>query len=154
MNARRSRAAVLLVALAALLAACSDGKSGPSGPDSPVISNLIAILLGGDCLGGGEPQRLEFDYVDPNGDVSGGHVEVRLRSDDVTFETNNAGVPSSGVTITGTTAGRITLSLCIDSDAHDLEARVRLFDAADNASNELDIDVEGLRVRSGTRGRS
>lgn len=149
MTLKACRAAVLVAVLTALLPACSADKRDPSGPDSPVISNLIAILLGGDCLGGGKPQRLEFDYVDPNGDVSGGHVEVRIRSDDVTLETNNAAVPSFGVTITGTTSGRITLSLCIDSDLDDLEARVRLFDAADNASNELDIDVEGLRVRSG-----
>jgi hypothetical protein len=147
MSATSGRVGTALGLCALMLAGC-EGKKDPSGPDSPVISNLgLSSAALASCRGSQSVESLELDYADPNGDVSGGHVEVRLRVENVgTVDTFNVEVPSDHATITGTTSGRITLSICIDSDVRDrfhrnLTARVRLFDAAGNGSNERDVDL-------------
>jgi hypothetical protein len=128
--------------LAAALAGCD--KNGPTSPDSPVISNLSTALAGG--CGRSQlaelAQRVEFDYADPNGDVRGGHVEVRARSQKADPETFNVTVPSDAASISGTTTGHITVSVCTGVIAFEGDrVRVRLFDAANNASNEAEVKL-------------
>ncbi len=132
-------AAFAVVAMA--LAGCG-GRKGPSSPDSPVISNLTAAFTSCAAPGREFGRRLEFDYADPNGDVRGGHVEVRIQSQEDTLETFNVALPSDNATITGTTSGRIATTVCLRPiPIADERARVRLFDAAGNGSNESDVEL-------------
>lgn len=130
-----------LAVSALLLTGCGGGgNGGPTGASrAPVIANLVPLAGSGPCdpippgfsvvfLG------YSFDYADADGDVRGGHVEVGGGA------TGTFPVPSTRVSITGTTSGKITVLECeIAKGAVTVSRfrRVTLVDAAGNRSNEL-----------------
>ncbi len=130
-----------LVVTLLIIANCGGGKKSPAAPspDAPVIANLDLTLLQQTCTVqglSGTLEVVEFDYTDANGDVSGGQVELVVRKS----LTVTGGVPSAGVTITGTTSGHITAALCVAIDGASWGTReVTLTDAAGNRSNTLSL---------------
>jgi hypothetical protein len=120
-----------------------------AGTQAPVIGNLVALSGPGPCH---VPQGFRvviqgygFDYIDANGDVSGGHVEVGGPA----FGTYP--VPSANVSITGTTSGKITVRECFiatGSVAASTFRRVTLVDAAGNRSNQLSGTVAAQSPRN------
>ena len=81
-------------------------------------------------------QGYSFDYIDANGDVRGGRVEVGGGGTyGLTFP-----VPSARASITGTTSGKITVLECFVASGTVSASTFRtvtLVDAAGNRSNQL-----------------
>jgi hypothetical protein len=134
--------------LAAVLAGCggSGGTTGASGePGAPQIANGVGTTANGrSCVVGtvpGTPAAILFDYSDVEGDVRGGTVQIIGPL--VAFAAVTLNVPSSTVSITGTTAGRIAVGgLCRSSGVGNY--KVRLFDAGGRGSNELVFPVVNI----------
>jgi hypothetical protein len=133
-----------------LAAGCGGGGSGGGGtsvdPNAPVISNARVNLSGRCTIAGvnlpGTVETTVVDYTDADGDVRGGSVEASA-----TFAVGGtmvftAGIPSQGVTITGTDSGTITVRACLrfGSNASASE-QVKIIDASGKSSNVLTAEV-------------
>lgn len=141
-----------LTAVLLITTSCGGGGGGGAAPTAPTpgpptIANLVATFTGESCaplIGLARiSERLTLDYTDPDGNVSGGQVQVTNAAIFNGAPANfTANVPSVPVTITGTTSGRITVSLCTRfEDRTSLTQTVVLVDQAGNRSNELSVTV-------------
>ena len=139
----------ILPALLALLAGCG-GKGGGGGgtaPDvnAPVISNLAGSVSEQSCSLPGGPGRIEtltLSYVDADGDLRGGTYENIGTPPGGPSITLTGGLPSTGVSLTGTTAGQITILTCLRFGPFpSVEEKVRVTDSAGRTSNQLTVTV-------------
>jgi hypothetical protein len=148
-----------LVVLAAILAGCGSSHHGGTTTPSngPTIADLGVATLPPGCTVQGLPGKVRtvaFSFTDPDGNESGGHVDLTLSGGGPT-QSLTAAVPSSGVTLSGSTSGTITISgLCIAVVGGSATLSVSLTDAAGNQSNTVSAAVAGLRPASGPRGSS
>ncbi len=138
--------ALLLIFLAVVVAGCGGSKSSPAGPspDSPVIANLAGTFSSQSCstgAGTGTLRLLSFDYTDSDGNVQGGAVQVTVTlSPGGLPGTGTFGVPSPGVSVSGTTSGTITIEACVRfGGSSQLSENVTLLDAVRNPSNTLSV---------------
>jgi hypothetical protein len=131
-----------------LAAGCGGGGGGGSAtvdPKAPVIANLRVALRKRCTLESGRAGTIEvltFDYADADGNLVGGIVEntaAAVAGGPFVF---NLPIPSPGVTITGTTAGTITLGGCLHFGGNaSATEQVRVFDASGKVSNTLTVEV-------------
>jgi hypothetical protein len=148
-----------LVLLAAILAGCGSSHHGGTTTPSngPTISDLGVATLAPGCIVQGLPGKartVNFSFTDPDGNESGGHVDLTLSGGGPT-QSLTVAVPSSGVTLSGSTSGTITLSgLCIAVVGGSATLSVSLTDAAGNQSNTVSTAVAGLRPAAGAPGAS
>jgi hypothetical protein len=131
----------------------SDNRTPTTIPNAPVISNLAVASSSQACTANGLSGRVRtvgFDYSDPDGNVSGGQVNLSVTSGSQTLATLAVGVPSSTVSVTGTTSGRVTVSnLCIAIvGASSATLNVTLTDALGNVSNQIATTVAAQRPAS------
>src|SRR5262249_19771498 len=94
----------------------------------------------------GRVRTVGFDYVDPDGNVAGGQVTLTVTAGNPL----SAGVPSSNVSITGTTSGLGTLSnLCIAIvGASSATLGATLTDAAGNVCKQIATTIAAERPAS------
>lgn len=139
-------APLIVVGLATILAGCGsgEGKPSPTASNAPVIANLSGSFTGspGGCQtsgGLGTARLLTFDFVDGDGNVVGGRVLISVAfSPGTTVVDVSFSLPSTGVSITGTTSGTIRVTTCARfGTSAGLTETVTLFDAAGNPSNAL-----------------
>jgi hypothetical protein len=140
---RRGRAVGIGLAIAVLaVGGCGGGKS--TTPTALAISNLL-VSFGVACTVGaqsGTVEVLSFNFVDPEGDVQGGTVENNKVPNVGPSVTLSGGVPSPGITISGTTSGTVTITECIHfGSATSIAEHVTLVDAAGHRSNDISTTV-------------
>jgi hypothetical protein len=148
MRGKRTLASLGFIPLLLLGTAC--GKSGGGGhaatdPNAPIITNLRASFGGGCTLPGGVHGTVEtiaFEYADADGNVRGGTLESTGIAAVGGAITITGAIPSPGITISGTTSGTITVTICIFFGSNSkVTERVKVTDASGKTSNELSIEV-------------
>ena len=109
----------------------------------PVISNLLITISRDRCFFvdsdiEGRFKTLRVTYADVDGNVSGGTLLKNIRFSGRSTQTTKHPIPSRFVTITGRTAGQVTLTTCIRfGEATGFTESVQLIDAAGKRSNVL-----------------
>ena len=139
-NTARYSACVVLTSL--IIAACGGGGSDSTGPaNAPAIADLTVTFGAGCRLPSGLPGTTEvvsLSYTDSDGDVRGGIVSDVTTPNVGPPITLTAAIPSGSVTITGTTSGQITVTMCFRFGVvTSFTEAVVVFDAAGHPSNEL-----------------
>jgi hypothetical protein len=141
-----------LLPLLFLGAACGkDGGGGgrlpsaPTDPNAPAIANL-RVAFGASCMLPnnllGTIETLAFDYVDADGNLRGGVLENKTSAAVGTPATITATLPSPGVTISGTSAGTISIAACLFFGSNgSISEQVRVTDTLGKASNVLSLEV-------------
>jgi hypothetical protein len=143
-----------LSALAVALAGCGSSHHGGTTTPSttPIINDLgVATAPQGCTVQGfpGHPRTVTFNFTDTDGNETGGHVDLSL-SGGGPVSSLSSPVPSGFVSISGTTSGTITVSLCIAIVGGSATLSVTLTDAAGNQSNTLSAAVAGQRPNVGS----
>ncbi len=147
---RMARCVGLVVVLAGITACGGNGDGGGSSPvatdpNAPIITNLRASLGRRCTLPGnvaGTIEILAFEYTDADGNVRGGTVENTTSAPTAGSITFSPGIPSPGVTISGTTAGTITISACLRfGSLAAVTEQVKVIDASGKTSNVLTTEL-------------
>jgi hypothetical protein len=129
-----------VIGFIALVAGCGGNGGTSVDPGAPVISNLVTAFLGA-CTtgaGAGRGRRLTMNFTDTDGNVSGGKATVTASFDRSSGFTVEFPIPSATASISGTTAGVITLSACATyGGSSTLTETIRVTDASGKVSNEL-----------------
>lgn len=147
----RPRGLASVGAIPLLFLAASCGKGGGHGSpatvdlNTPVIANLRASF-GGRCTlrsgATGTVETLAFDYADADGNVRGGTLENMTAAQAGGPFIIRVGIPSPGVTTSGTTSGTIAVTACLFFGSSDrVTEQVRIADTAGNISNTLTTEV-------------
>jgi hypothetical protein len=131
--------------------ACSGHSTAPS--DSTVtltISGLSSAFPGLGCTrefpgtrgAAGTTLFLTFSYTAPEGNLTGGHVQLLQSYRTGDSETHTFAIPSDFLTMTGTMSGTIRIGACPRyNDATGTTETVSLFDAGGHSSNALSVAV-------------
>ncbi|MGH7320786.1 MAG: hypothetical protein ACRELA_14335 [Candidatus Rokuibacteriota bacterium] len=132
--------------LATVLVACGGKGGSTTASSTPVVANL-GVSFGAQCTLAsglaGTRGFVTFEFVDAEGDLSGGRVVATATFDVGGPITITFNIPSPEVTVSGTTSGTVTLLTCIrfgSSSSAILSGA--LFDAANQASNTLTLSVQ------------
>jgi hypothetical protein len=132
--------------------ACSvSSSSTPSASEvNLVIGGLTTAFPGSSCTrefpgnrgAAGTTLLLTFTYSAPQGNLTGGHVQLVQTYNTGDAETHTFAIPSEFLTMSGTTFGTIRVGGCPRyNDATVSMETLTLFDAAGHSSNALTVSV-------------
>src|SRR5262245_15164197 len=150
--ARRSTLSALAVLGVQLsTSACGGNNTAPSASTVTLtISGLSSAFPGSGCTrefpgtrgAAGTTLFLTFTYSAPQGNLTGGHVQLVQSYNATDSETHTFAIPSDFLTISGTTSGTIRVGACPRYlDATGSTETVSLSDAGGHSSNALSVTV-------------
>ena len=136
---------------AAELACSGSSSSAPSASDvNLVIGGLATAFTGSSCTrefpgtrgAAGTTLSLTFTYSAPQGNLTGGRVQLVQSYNTGDPDTHTFAIPSEFLTMNGTTSGTIRVGACPRyNDATVSMETVTLFDAAGHVSNSLTVSL-------------
>jgi hypothetical protein len=143
---------VLIVFVGGAGISCTgSSSSGPSASDvNLVIGGLATSFPGSGCTrefpgtrgAAGTTLFLTFTYSAPQGNLTGGRVQLVQTYNVGDAETHTFAIPSEFLTISGTTSGTIRVGACPRyNDATVSMETLTLFDAGGHASNSLTVSL-------------
>jgi hypothetical protein len=147
---RSASSFALTACVAAAAIACSRSSASPSTGPNLVIGGLISVFPGSSCTrefpgtrgAEGTTLSLTFTYSAPEGNVTGGSVQLVQAYDTGDSETHTFAIPSEFLTMTGTTFGTIRVGACPRyNDASVSKETLTLIDAAGHSSNALTVSL-------------
>ena len=131
--------------------ACSgSSSSAPSTDVNLVIGGLATAFPGSSCTrefpgtrgAAGTTLFLTFTYSAPQGNLTGGRVQLVQSYNTGEPETHTFAIPSEFLTMNGTTSGTIRVGACPRyNDATVSMETLTLFDAAGHSSNALTVSL-------------
>jgi hypothetical protein len=130
------------------VAACGASPTPPTTTSVPIISNLTANFSTAGCIRtadglAGRALVVTFDFSDPQGDTTGGRIQLMRVYATGRSETHFFAVPTE-VAVSGTaTSGQIRIgNACpLYNDATGSTERLTLIDASGATSNTLSVSV-------------
>jgi hypothetical protein len=142
----------LIVCVSGAAIGCSGSSSpAPSASDvNLVIGGLATVFPGSTCTrevpgtrgAMGTTLFLTFTYSAPQGNLSGGRVQLFQSYNTGDSETHTFAIPSDFLTMSGTTNGTIRVGACPRyNDATASMESLTLFDASGHSSNTLTVSV-------------
>jgi hypothetical protein len=133
------------------LACSGSSSSGPSAGDvNLVIGGLATSFPGSSCTrefpgtrgAAGTTLFLTFTYSAPQGNLTGGRVQLIQAYNVGDAETHTFAIPSEFLTISGTTSGTMRVGACPRYNGATVSMEtLTLFDAAGHVSNALTVSV-------------
>jgi hypothetical protein len=136
----------ITIGLVGLALAGCEGDDGTSvDPNTPVIA-FLAFTFGGACttaVGAGTGTNLTLSFSDADGNVSGGRATIATTlGQQTTSLVIDAPIPSANVTISGTTAGTITVIGCVTfGSSSSFTQVVTVTDTSGRTSDQLSVTV-------------
>jgi len=142
----------LIVCVGGVSLACSGSSSSAPSPGDVnlVIGGLSTAFPGSDCTrefpgtrgAAGTTLLLTVTFSAPQGNLTGGRVQLLQSYNTGDAETHTFGIPSEFLTISGTTFGTIRVGACPRyNDATVSMESLTLFDAAGHSSNTLTVSI-------------